>query len=89
MRPGRLQLQRLGFLLPSVYPFPCAGTGRRCAPVEVNEHVRPLTECNVKVIIIIIIIIIIRDNKQGTCMLIDVAIIGYRNVIKKGAEKFL
>jgi hypothetical protein len=33
--------------------------------------------------------IIIRDNKQGTCMLIDVAIIGDRNMIKKEAEKIL
>jgi hypothetical protein len=32
--------------------------------------------------------IIMRDNKQGTCMLIDVAITGDRTVIKKGAEKF-
>ena len=31
--------------------------------------------------------IIIHDNKQGTCMLIDVAIPGDRNVIKKEAEK--
>jgi hypothetical protein len=31
----------------------------------------------------------IRDNKKGTCMLIDVAIPGYRNVIKKEAEKIL
>ena len=41
------------------------------------------------VIIIIIIIIIIRDNEKGTCMLIDVAISGDRNVIKKEAEKIL
>ena len=33
--------------------------------------------------------IIIRDNKQATCMLIDVAIPGDRNVIKKEAEKIL
>ena len=33
--------------------------------------------------------IITRDNKQGTCMLIDVAIPGDRNVIKKEAEKIL
>jgi hypothetical protein len=33
--------------------------------------------------------IIIRDNKKGTCMLIDVAITGDRNVIKKEAEKIL
>ena len=33
--------------------------------------------------------ITIRDNKQGTCMLIDVAISGDRNVIKKEAEKIL
>jgi len=49
-------------------------------------------------IIIIIIIIItipnkpdikIRDNEKGICMLIDVAISGDRNVIKKEAEKNL
>jgi len=33
--------------------------------------------------------IIIRDNEKGTCMLIDVAISGDRNVIKKDAEKIL
>jgi hypothetical protein len=33
--------------------------------------------------------IIIRDNKQGTCLLIDVAITGDRNMIKKEAEKIL
>jgi len=33
--------------------------------------------------------IIIRDNKKGTCMLIDVAISENRNVIKKEAEKIL
>ena len=33
--------------------------------------------------------IIIRDNEKGTCMLIDVAISGNRNVIKKEAEKIL
>jgi hypothetical protein len=32
--------------------------------------------------------IIIRDNKQGTCMLIDVAIPGDRNVIKKKLRIF-
>ena len=47
------------------------------------------------IIIIIIIIsnnkpdIIIRDNKQGTCMLIDVAIPADRNVIKQETEKIL
>ena len=40
-------------------------------------------------IIIIIINITIRDNEKGTCMLIDVAISGDRNVIKKEAEKIL
>ena len=30
-----------------------------------------------------------RDNKRGTRMLIDVAILGDRNVIKKEAEKIL
>jgi len=33
--------------------------------------------------------IIIRDNEKGTCMLIDVAISGDRNVIRKEAEKIL
>jgi len=33
--------------------------------------------------------IIIRDNEQRTCMLIDVAISGDRNVIKKEAGKIL
>ena len=33
--------------------------------------------------------IISRDNGKGTCMLIDVAISGDRNVIKKEAEKIL
>ena len=33
--------------------------------------------------------IIIRDNEMRTCMLIDVAISGDRNVIKKEAEKIL
>jgi hypothetical protein len=32
---------------------------------------------------------IIRDNEKRTCMLIDVAISGNRNVIKKEAEKIL
>jgi len=32
--------------------------------------------------------ITIRDNKQATCMLIDVALPEDRNVIKKEAEKF-
>ena len=46
-----------------------------------------------KIIIIIIpnnkLDIIIRDNEKGTCMLIDVAISGDRNLIKKEAEKIL
>jgi hypothetical protein len=33
--------------------------------------------------------IIIHYNKKGTCMLIDVAIPGDRNLIKKEAEKIL
>jgi hypothetical protein len=33
--------------------------------------------------------IVIRDNEEGTCMLIDVAIPGDRNVIQKEAEKIL
>ena len=47
----------------------------------------------ITLIIIIIIInkpdIVIRDNGKRTCMLIDVAISGDRNVIKKEAEKIL
>ena len=34
-------------------------------------------------------VIIIRDNKKGTCVLIDVAAPGNRNVIKKDTEKIL
>jgi len=37
----------------------------------------------------IIIHIIIRYNEKGTCMLIDVAISGNRNVIKKETDKIL
>jgi hypothetical protein len=33
--------------------------------------------------------IITQDNEKGTCMLIDIAIQGDRNIIKKEAEKFL
>jgi hypothetical protein len=33
--------------------------------------------------------IVIRDNEKGTCMLIDVAIPGDRNVIRKEAEEIL
>jgi hypothetical protein len=33
--------------------------------------------------------IVIRDNEKGTCLLIDVAISGDRNVIQKEAEKIL
>ena len=33
--------------------------------------------------------IIIHDNEKGTCMLIDVAVLGGRNVIKKETEKIL
>jgi hypothetical protein len=33
--------------------------------------------------------IVICDNEKGTCMLIDVAIPGDRNVIQKEAEKIL
>jgi hypothetical protein len=33
--------------------------------------------------------LIIHDNKKGMCMLIDVAISGDRNVIKKEAERIL
>ena len=39
-----------------------------------------------KLTLIIIIIIIIRDNEKGACMLIDIAISGDRNVIRKEAE---
>jgi len=33
--------------------------------------------------------IIIRDNGKGTCLLIDAAVPGYRNVLKKEAVKIL
>jgi hypothetical protein len=33
--------------------------------------------------------IIIHDNKKGTCLLIDIAILGATNVIKKESEKTL
>jgi hypothetical protein len=33
--------------------------------------------------------ITMRDNEKGTCMLMDVAICGDRNVIKREAEKIL
>ena len=33
--------------------------------------------------------IITRDNEKGTCMLIDIAISGHRNVIKKEADRIL
>ena len=33
--------------------------------------------------------VIIHDNEKGTCMLIDVTISGYRNVIKKETKKIL
>jgi len=33
--------------------------------------------------------IIVHDNEKGTCMLIDVAMSGDRNVIKKEADKIL
>jgi hypothetical protein len=33
--------------------------------------------------------IAIRDNENGTCMLIDVTISGYRNVIQKEVEEVL
>jgi len=33
--------------------------------------------------------IIIHDNKQATCMLVDVAVLGVRKVIKKEAKKIL
>jgi len=33
--------------------------------------------------------IIIRENEKRTCVLIDTAILGFRNVIKKETEKIL
>jgi len=47
------------------------------------------TNWNKILLMIIMIMIIIRDNKQGTYTLTDVAIPGDRNVIKKEAEKIL
>jgi hypothetical protein len=32
--------------------------------------------------------IVIRDNEKGTCVLIDVAVLGDRNVIKKKLRRF-
>ena len=64
-----------------------------------TEPHRLLLACSRAVRLQIIIIIIInkpdmimktrRDNEKETCMLIDVAISGERNVIKKEAEKIL
>ena len=55
--------------------------------VDKNAEISELTVSKIIIIIIIIIInkpdFIIRDNEKGTCMLIDVAISGDRNVIKK------
>jgi len=42
-----------------------------------------------KMMMMMMITIIIRDNKEGTCMLIDVAFSGDGNVIKKETEKTL
>jgi hypothetical protein len=47
-------------------------------PTSANHRTMPNNKLN----------IIIRDNKQETCMLIDTAISGDRNLIKKEAEKF-
>jgi len=33
--------------------------------------------------------IIIRENEKGTCVLLDTAISGFRNAIKKEVEKIL
>jgi hypothetical protein len=58
---------------------------------QVHKCEYPTYRDDVIIIIIIIIMpdIIIRDNEEGTCMLIDVAIPGARTVIKKEAEKIL
>jgi hypothetical protein len=77
--------------LPSIYIIPSANSS---AKIDVGK-----LHCKVIIIIIIIITdrtipnnkpdITIRDNEKRTCMLIDVAILGDRNVIKKEAEKIL
>jgi len=69
-----------------------------CVP-QSHQIVYRVCLCHIIIIIIIIITdrtipnnkpdIIIRDNEKGTCMLIDVAISGDRNVIKKEGEKIL
>jgi len=43
----------------------------------------------VVVVVLVVVNIIIHENEKGTCMLIDVAISGDRNVLKKEAEKIL
>ena len=74
--------------------------GQECLCLEDMECGKLQSFMNTIIIIIIIIIInrtipnnkpdiIIRDNEKGTCMLIDVAISGDRNVSKKEAEKIL
>ena len=69
------------------YRTSLGGGGRNCDHIDI-----------IIIIIIIIILttipnnkpdIIIRDNEKGTCVLIDVAISGDRNVIKIEAEKIL
>jgi len=58
------------------------GSQRNVPSINIKETFRLLITVFVIIIIIIIIIkIIIRDNEMGTCMLIDVAISGDRNVI--------
>ena len=60
---------------------------------EIQQRKALYTQKRFSIIIIIIIIIIpdiiIRHNEKGTCMLIDVAISGDRNVIKQEVEKIL
>ena len=67
---------------------------KRTALLQGTLTTTTTTTTTTTIIIIIIIIInkpdiIIRDNEKRTCMLIDVAIPGDRNVIKKEAEKIL
>ena len=56
MHPRRLQLQRLGFLLPSVYSFRVQELGDGVPPVEVNEHARSFTVCNVKLLLLLLLL---------------------------------
>ena len=61
---------------------------KTCKPLHLTVKCRCSNSLSEVILLINIIIInkpdiIIHDNEKGTCMLIDVAISGDRNVIKK------